>query len=89
MTDNYLDRENQRMFATDDIDGIHYHRDKLTVGRSGSAVDVSDLNPLPTVDSTSNLIEQALCSILYELRMIRVHLAGVTGLSPRQSDFED
>jgi len=33
--------------ATDDIGGVHYQRVKPAVGADGTAVDVSDANPMP------------------------------------------
>jgi len=39
------------VFATDDIGGVHYPRQKLVYGADGSATDVSLTNPLPIINN--------------------------------------
>lgn len=42
-------------FATDDIGGVHYPRNKIGTGADGSYTDVSDANPLPVDDAGGSI----------------------------------
>ncbi len=41
--------------ATDLIGGVHFQRTKMVIGADGVAVDVSDANPLPVLQESSDL----------------------------------
>jgi hypothetical protein len=53
MSDNVILPGNGTSVAADNIDGVLYQRIKPTFGDDGSAIDVSNKNPLPTESATT------------------------------------
>jgi TRAP-type uncharacterized transport system substrate-binding protein len=53
MSDNVILPGNGTSVAADNIDGVLYQRIKPTFGVDGSAIDVSNKNPLPTESATT------------------------------------
>jgi len=71
MADNFTVKDStstDRTVATDEISGVHYERNKLSIGDDGSATDASLKNPVPVafgVQPISDFTEVAInCSAL-------------------------
>lgn len=55
MADNITAPAAASVFATDEIGGVHYPRQKISIGADGAASDVSSANPLPVDLSAASL----------------------------------
>lgn len=70
--------------AADDVGGVLHQRVKVSVGEDGSAIDVSQSNPLPVSDNILALALQRLSSVLTTLQNILLSPLGYDKSIQRQ-----